>query len=252
MEFYDKLGGQYNLMIDWKSRLEHETPFFERIFSELKAESVLDAGCGTGRHAVLYSKLGLRAFGFDPSREMVRLASEYAQKADAHVEFRHADFEDINRVFKRKFHVVTCIGNTLPHLRTHEELRAALRQMAEVTRKHGALIIQNRNYDKICKQQIRFAPAGHAKANGSEVIFLRITEFHRESLVFSILTLERKAGTESWATSSVSTELRPWKQRQLSQALRDAGYEQIDFYENYLLDTYRKHESDDLVVVARK
>lgn len=252
MEFYDRLGGQYNLMIDWKSRLEHETPFFERMFSELKARSVLDAGCGTGRHTVLYSKLGLAASGFDPSSEMVRLASEYAKRKGVPVTFKHADFEDIDRVFRKKFHVVTCIGNTVPHLRTPAQLRTALSQMAKVTRKGGALIIQNRNYDKICKQQIRFAPAGHGKTNGSELIFLRITEFHRDKLIFSILTLERTADTEAWVTSSVSTELHPWKQKQLSAALLDSGYSQIDFYENYLLDPYRRYESDDLVVVARK
>lgn len=252
MEFYDRLGGQYNLMIDWKSRLEHETPFFERMFSELGAKSVLDAGCGTGRHAVLYSKLGLAASGFDPSSAMVLLAMEYAKRKRARVTFKHADFADIDRVFKRKFHVVTCIGNTLPHLRTPDELRTALRQMAKVTRKGGGLVIQNRNYDKICKQQIRFAPAGHAKTKDSEIIFLRLTEFHRNKLIFSIVTLERRDGTESWATSSVSTELRPWRQKQLGAALRDSGYSEIDFYENYLLDPYRQYDSDDLVVVARK
>jgi glycine/sarcosine N-methyltransferase len=252
MEFYDRLGGQYDLMIDWESRLEYEAPFFERIFSDLRAGSVLDAGCGTGRHAVLYSELGLSAAGFDPSAEMVRLANEYAHRKGRPVTFKHADFGEMDRVFKGKFDIVTCIGNTLPHLLTEDDLTAALGRMLKVTKKGGALIVQNRNYDKICRQKIRFAPAGHSNTGDEDVIFLRITEFHPRKLVFSILTLRRKKGGEAWETTSVSTDLRPWKKCQLESALEEAGYSHMDFYGNYVLDPYRQYESNDLIAVARK
>ena len=53
--------------------------------------SILDVGCGTGRHSVELAKRGYAVTGLDLSSEMLAKAAEAANAAGVHVEWVHAD-----------------------------------------------------------------------------------------------------------------------------------------------------------------
>jgi SAM-dependent methyltransferase len=44
----------YDALVDWSKRLAREEPFFRAVFEQVAARRVLDAACGTGRHAALF------------------------------------------------------------------------------------------------------------------------------------------------------------------------------------------------------
>src|SRR5262245_6349015 len=69
--------------------------------------SILDIGCGTGRHAVALAKRGFRMTGIDLSRGMLREASRAAQAAGVKVDFVHADATTFRT--DRKFDAVICL-----------------------------------------------------------------------------------------------------------------------------------------------
>ncbi|MFI5730512.1 class I SAM-dependent methyltransferase [Kribbella sp. NPDC051587] len=90
--------------------------------------SVLDLGCGTGRHlAALRDEFGAEAVGVDLQGQMVG----YGRRRHG-VDLRYGDLTAVR--LGRRFELVTCLGNSLSYLRSDEDLQAA----AETLRVHVA------------------------------------------------------------------------------------------------------------------
>jgi SAM-dependent methyltransferase len=62
------------------------------------AGAVLDAGCGTGEHALLVASLGLRVLGVDASETALSIAREKAAARDLDADFVLADALRLDRV----------------------------------------------------------------------------------------------------------------------------------------------------------
>jgi ubiquinone/menaquinone biosynthesis C-methylase UbiE len=75
---------------------------------ELKAgDSVLDVGCGTGRHAIELAKRGYAVTGLDLSAEMLAKAATKAEAENVKVEWVHADATKF--AFPGRFDVAICL-----------------------------------------------------------------------------------------------------------------------------------------------
>ncbi len=68
-----------------------EVDFFLSLFALPAGSSVLDMGCGTGRHSIELSKRGYRVVGVDRSTEMLKQARQSANEAKVDVQFVQAD-----------------------------------------------------------------------------------------------------------------------------------------------------------------
>ncbi|MCL5257050.1 MAG: class I SAM-dependent methyltransferase [Chloroflexi bacterium] len=250
VDLYDELGADYDLMIDWKARLKNEMPFFRKLFAERRVRRVLDSACATGMHAITLAGEGYEATGADPSAEMVAKARANAAARNADVRFVQAGFGELADKTGRAFDAILCLGNSLPHVLSDTELDRTLADMNEALADHGILIIQNRNYDKIWPEKIKYMPLNTAVAGGRELLFFRMLEFHQETMTFSIVTFEKSAGQWSYRVSS--TTLRPMFRPQLAVALRKAGFSNLSFYGDYQFTPFQKDETMDLIIVAAK
>ena len=56
-----------------------------------ESSSILDVGCGTGRHSIELTKRGFRMTGIDISTGMLAIAKQGAEEAGVEVEWIHAD-----------------------------------------------------------------------------------------------------------------------------------------------------------------
>ena len=66
----------YDRGIDWDARLGREIPFLRDVMGPPGQLGLLDAGCGTGRHAVAMAREGYRVVGLDsgqPTTSAARL-----------------------------------------------------------------------------------------------------------------------------------------------------------------------------------
>jgi 2-polyprenyl-3-methyl-5-hydroxy-6-metoxy-1,4-benzoquinol methylase len=68
---YDEKGRIYQEMVQ---RIKHQTSLVEEFFS--KDHSVVDAGCGFGRQAIILARRGFSIVGADSSRVLVEIARE--------------------------------------------------------------------------------------------------------------------------------------------------------------------------------
>lgn len=101
-----------------------------------QVRSVLDLGCGTGRHAAGLSELfGCSAVGVDIQGGMV----DYGRNKYCGIELRQGDLRRIR--LGRSFDLVTCLGNSLAYLHTDDELALAAETFAAHTNPDGLLVV---------------------------------------------------------------------------------------------------------------
>ena len=245
---------EYDRFVNWERRLAYEIPFITQQLDAAHARQVLDAACGTGRHAAALAKLGYGVTGSDLSKPMIERARANAQaegREDA--EFFAAGFGEIAKRTSRRFDAVLCLGNSLPHVLTLDALKATMRDFAELLVPNGLLLIQNRNLGAVVAGRQRWMPplSQRDAAGGREWTFLRFYDFEQDgTLTFNVITLERQ-GTGKWSQDVKQTTLRPWSRDQWVAALQTAGLGSIVCYGDM---TGRPHtvDSPNLIITARR
>lgn len=186
-DFYDALAPVFDVMTDWPSRLALEGPFLRHTLEEAEARRVLDAACGSGGHVVWLAEAGFQVAGVDESGRMVSLA---AAKAAKHGVSASLAVSSLLRVSPRSvpaiaaetggwqdFDAVLCLGNSLPHLRTLDELVGALGALASVLKPGGVIVLQNLNYDARWRSRPRWLRAQGGRLDGRDLLVWRFADY---------------------------------------------------------------------------
>ena len=236
-EFYDRLARAFDVMTDWPARLAFEMPFIQRTLNQQNARSVLDTACGTGWHAIALAQKGYTTAGCDASPAMIERARTNAAKAGVNVRFETADFQRLD-LFPEKFNAILCLGNSLPHLLSREELLEAFGQIFGRLEHGGVVILHNLNYDLRLKTKPRFADYG-----------AQFITFH--TALFERKNPKESTQTPSWSVEVNSTLQRPWLSRELDDALTQVGFGDIRHFGGLDGSAYEKEKSGDLVIVAQ-
>ena len=244
---YDALAADYDRFVDWQGRLSHELPFFVSLFGGHGVRCVLDAACGTGHHAIALARQGYQVVGADLSAAMIQRAQENASAHGVDAAFVVAGLGGF-AALGETFDAAICLGNSLPHLLAAPAVEEALADFAAVLRPGGLLVIQNRNFDRVWREQERFMPPQSYRDDEGEWIFARFYDFHEESLTFNMLRLWRTA--EGWSQDVESTELRPIFAQDLASALATAGFGPVTLYGSYDGSPFDPAGSGDLIAVA--
>ena len=152
------------------------------------------------------------------------------------------------------YDAVLCLGNSLPHLLTQDDLVAALRGMAGVLRPGGALVLQNLNYDLRWQKQPRWfmAQGGVLGRAGGAGVALRRLRRAGGRIAFHIALFRKDA--PNWKVEVHTTPQRPLFQADLVAALAEAGFAEVRAYGRMAPpdEAFDVSRSGDLVVVARK
>ncbi len=101
---------------------------FER-YASCTVGSVLDAGCGSGRHLRELARRGYRAIGFDPQPEMVQFVREQAQREGLAIDVFEGSLASFR--YHGQVDAAICLMDTFRFLLTTEEIIAHLRAVAE-------------------------------------------------------------------------------------------------------------------------
>ena len=99
------------------------------------AETLLDVGCGTGRH-LEHLRDRFRVEGFDLSRNMLAIA----RRRNPGIPFHQGTLVDFN--LRHRFDVVTCLFGSIGYSKTPVNLRKAVRCLALHLRPGGVLIVE--------------------------------------------------------------------------------------------------------------
>lgn len=239
MKFYDRLAMDYDQMTGFSNRLKNEILIFDNIFKKFPACRILDAGCGTGFHTIVFSSLGKEVVGIDNSGEMIHRARQNARKFNLSIKFTEADFLSIPAQQEKPFDAVYCLGNSFVHLLTVEQQELALRHFKQILVPGGYIFLQLLNYDKILRDRPEIISA--KEVDGWK--YLRSYTYHEITLTFTI-RIESATGTQE-----ISNEIYPLRSDELSRLAAQTGLSKINWFGNLSLHDYQKDDSDNLCAV---
>ncbi|MDP2960689.1 MAG: class I SAM-dependent methyltransferase [candidate division Zixibacteria bacterium] len=248
-KFYDFLSSDLDLMVSWEKRLKNEAPFFKKLFKESRVKKVLDLACGTGHHSIFFAKSGYEVTGVDKSKEMIKLAKRNS-KGVSGIKFFQSSFLEIYPTVKNRFDAVVCLGNSLPHLLSKKDLRKTIQNIYNLLNPEGILIVQNRNYDKILQKKIRFMPPNIIDKEDERMVFLRFLDLYKTKVVFNLVTFRQREG--KWSFQTKSTLLRPILIKEIENLLKGVAFKEQKYYGDYSFSPFKRYESEDLIVFARK
>ncbi|MFA7570635.1 MAG: class I SAM-dependent methyltransferase [Sulfurimonadaceae bacterium] len=95
-----------------------------------EAKTLLDLGCGTGKHAELFCEKGYHVHGVDLSDEMLKIAQTRTLNKKNKLQFTHSNIQELK--LNQQFDVVV----SLFHVMSYQNSNEALIQAFEVAKKH--------------------------------------------------------------------------------------------------------------------
>lgn len=132
--------------------------FFKHLVAALGAQRLLDVASGTGFHAAEFASWGLEVLAVDLEPEMIRVAQARA-RAGSPFAAKVADMRELTPVAGTgRWDVLTCLGNSLPHLLTDADLGAFCSETRAVLAEPGVAVLQTLNYDRIVAEDVRALP----------------------------------------------------------------------------------------------
>lgn len=145
--WYEELFDNYGKTYDRESFVQGtsgECDFIEREINFNKSASILDVGCGTGRHAIELTRRGYQVTGVDLSPSQLERARQKAVEARLDIRFEQHDARKLP--FKNEFDLVImlCEGG-FPLMETDEENFQILQGAARALKKGGKFIFTTLN-----------------------------------------------------------------------------------------------------------
>lgn len=126
--------------------IDAELSFLTGYLESWQTESILDIGCGRGRHLVPLSLAGYDVLGVDISRRNVELTRQAVDKHQARAEAIHADARDLS--LGRTFDLALFMLSSFGYHSDEENLR-----LLETTRRHlrvgGRIVIDLPNREQL-------------------------------------------------------------------------------------------------------
>ena len=244
MDFYDQIADTYDEMTNLESRLENIRTFVSQLKNRYSLTSAIDVACGTGGHVIALSQICIRAVGVDISESMLDKARASAKEKGVKAQWIHCPMQELSQHIKEQFDIVLCLGNSLPHLLTKEDLSKTLSAFAQVLRPGGVLLVQLLNYHQVLKEKKRLVAV--TKNNNNE--YIRFYDFLPDLIQFNLLRIKWE-GTKSKSTLS-STELFPYTFDSLENTLQEHNFSTVNFYEDLEFHPFNKENSSNLVIEA--
>ena len=243
---FDQLTEIYDAMIDWPKRLAAEGPFYRRWFQEAGVARVVDAACGTGRHAAMFHDWGLEVEGADLSPAMVHKARTVFGEPPGLRWAIHGYDQPIPAA--GSWDAVVCVGNSLALAPDLATVRTAVARMLEALRPGGLLCVHVLNlwrlpdgpciWQKCLRTQL---PQGDA---------LIVKGVHRCDRRGYVELLVADPGGRLLAHESPL--FLGLDRGELETMILDSGGWQVQFFGGYAGEPYDRGASTDLIVVARR
>ena len=231
-EFYDQIAGYYDEMTRYKDRLENEKEIFSAWINKYQFKKVLDLGCGSGLHTIVLSELGIETTGVDVSDNMIKKAKKNVQKFEINPPFIKSSFRDLDKNIKEKFDTVLFLGNSLPHIKTEQELLVTFKNIRKLLLPQGKFILQILNYARILKTKERIISI-NKNINQEYIRFYDILE---EYLRFNLLMIDWNGKRNKYKLTS--TILYPWLLSDLQEMFQQGGFKILDTYSTMTFESF--------------
>lgn len=157
-EYFDDLPLTASSWIadDFATEIEADARLFSKLGLPTRGRAI-DLGCGTGHQAIALARSGLSVTAVDVSENELRDLA--GARDDLPVLIKRSELVEALRDERaQSLAVVTCLGDTLPHLPDRETVRALFAEAARALKTDGCLLLSWRESARPLAGLERFAP----------------------------------------------------------------------------------------------
>jgi len=132
---YTDLARYYDFLVSRSVNTEIELQFLEKILSQNKVKSVLDVGCGSGRHSIPLAQKNYQVLGMDNSAELLELARSKAHSLN--IQWIYGDAA--TATLPIKVDAAICMWSTINEM----PIDAVAENLCKLIKPKGLLILDN-------------------------------------------------------------------------------------------------------------
>ena len=264
---FSKIERYFDHYIEWDKRLAFEIPFLVSLLEKIGARTVLDVGCGSGRHVAELLKRGFDAVGLDPSVHLLDTAAEICRRLGVEGEFVMGSAIELNResggilgqggaLDGRSFDACIALGNIFPLIHEPELILKSLKCCHYALAKGGILISHMPNYAKKIAERDKSMRFREAIIDEAESMLIKTLQFidradgGKPDISMHMLVLIPDGDTYRFEDNTVP--LYPILPDEFGQLLRSAEFDEVEFYGSMGGEIFDIQASHDLVTVAAK
>lgn len=260
-------ASDYDQMVDWDRRLARESPFFRDVFARFGVDRIIDVGCGSAKHAVMFREWGHEVVGVDPSESMLAQARENASAAGVDIPLFEGGFGELEHLVGTGYDAVITLGNGLPHVDGVAGLHATFEDFAAVLRPGGVVVLHLLNHARLIEGRVRMMPPVLRETPEGDRVFLKVLDYPEGAIMFDFVTLTRDQGVVPSADNAFAYDdpaETGWHLRSrrslhtalpvdlLRDALDRAGFEAIESYGDHAGRPLDRATDESVIVLARR
>ena len=246
----DESAADYDQVVDWGARLPRELPFFRELLEKVGVETLVDVGCGTGKHAIEFASWGLRVTGIDPSAAMLVQAQKNAEAAGVDVDWELGGYGDVEAILGRSVDAVVSLGNAFMHVDGPAGAAGALADIGAVVRPGGVVALHFLNYERLLSKRPRMMPARFRETSEGDKVFVRLMDYEGDEAVrFEFLTLSRLEDG-SWDTQSRISRHAVLPAPEVVKALEANGFGRVEVFGSHDRKAFDPENDESVVLVG--
>jgi SAM-dependent methyltransferase len=200
IDFYNQISPFYHLIhSDWGESIRRQASELDGVIREIwgdRVKTILDATCGIGTQALGLAGLGYEVTASDISPVPLERARQEAAKRDLRIQFRLADLRSLSSVHGETFDLVIACDNSVPHLLSDDEIRAAFREMYRCAALEGGCLISVRDYDPKDRSGIKVVPYGVRTEGDRRLLVFQVWEYQGAIYDLSMYFIEDGGGSD--------------------------------------------------------
>lgn len=224
-EHYDRhLGRIYAWMLgDFNERVEQQLKYFQQQkIVPAQNRIAIDAGCGNGIQSMALAHLGFNVMAVDFNGHLLDELKSHAQGKTVNV--IESSITDLPG-YAQPAELIICMGDTLPHLESVEQVEYLLKEWLQLLLPGGKLILSFRELAIEQQGEKRFIPV-KSDANRILTCFL---EFHNDHVLVHDMLYEKQDG--QWQFNLSAYKKLRLSRNQVAGLLERAGYRVADVQE---------------------
>ncbi len=229
---------------DYARLARAETAFLIRAMALRKGESLLDAPCGTGRHALIFTARGIRVTGLDLNPVLLRLARRRDRKSK-YVRADLLSLADSGSPHRERYDAVVNLFTSFGYFRSEEKNFRVLRGLVASLKPGGRLAMNLVDRDWLLRN---FRATSHTVSEGVDVLELRVYDAPARAIESHTLSVDIKRGT----TKSYFHRTRLYSKPEMVKLLKAAGLRRVVVYGDSDGSNYRKYETSHPTYIGYK
>jgi SAM-dependent methyltransferase len=180
-KYYSWMSGGFS------KKLEENRKFFkDHNLWPRSSRVAVDLGAGSGFQSIPLSELGYQVIAIDSSNQLLAELKENAK--DLSIEIINDDLLNFSKHSPDSVELIVCMGDTLTHLNTHQNIRKLLRSVYNALEIGGQVVLTFRDLTTELKGLDRFVPV----RNDANTIFTCFLEYEKDYVRVYDIIYEKK------------------------------------------------------------